>query len=542
MFGQTQIGIDLGRYEIKIAHIEEIKSKSNNELNRLKEYESYPVDCEIYSKEYFTLLKKAIKDFSKKIKKSRLSLNFVLTVDEKHANTFFMNLPSVSEKDLNKGVKFEVEEVLADKNLSDYKSVWKIVDEYEEMNEYEILLATLDSNIIKALSKFKTINWKINRIMLQPIILERFAKENDIIVDFGYKESRVYMYKEGKLSEIQTINIGAFNVEKSIEEYFEENNIEPEESVSEIMSKLYAHSEFIESDELTNSISEKIEPQITQLIDELKRNVRSFELQNGINIDNIYYMGGLFNLNYLDMKLAAELDADIKPLNIVSKEIEDVKYDLAGLAMISPEIKDRMDFAQFIKANVDYSALLIGVLVVSLSASIALGVLNNKYESIIEEQSVSLSQQNQVISELDNKIHSAQTVIRESQDFIEFIDNVRADRNWLSDALYIIPDAIPLSMAITDLDIKHNVVTIKGLSADYSAIGFFAKKLEEYGEVEIRTIDSVIDEDGEGKETIYSVVTDTPENISDKYLMTREFEIILNHPSSLIERWIENEQ
>lgn len=530
MLGATQIGIDLGQYEIKIAQVEEVSSMTG-ELNRLKEYESYPVNCEMYSKEYFTLLKKSIKHFSKKIKKPMLSLNFILPVDE-HTNTIFMNVPSVSEKDLDAGVKFEVEQRLVGQSVLDYQYVWKILNEYEELNEYEILLATLNSDVIKAISKFKTINWKVNRIMLQPIILERFAKNNDIIVDFGYKQARIYMYKEGKLAEIQSVEIGSYNVEKDIEAYIEEHNIELDEDIYEIMGKLHVQNQFIEEDELINNMSSAIEPLISRLIDEIKRNIRSFELKNGLNIENIYYMGGLFNLNYLDMKLEAELDSSIMPLNIVSKDFDDIKYDLAALAMISPEIKDRMDFSKFAKINIDYTSILTGAVATSLSVALALGLLNGKYESVIEEQIALEANQSQTISSLDGEISMQQGIIAESERFINKIESLKNQRKWLSDALYVIPDITPLSVAITDLKIIDKVVEIEGYSADYSAIGFFANELEQFGDVEIQII---TDYNSDGS-PIYSVVTDNPETISDKYLMTKNFKIVLNHRGDLMER------
>lgn len=554
MIKSTEIGIDLGSNEIKIVHLEEVNSVSSSDLNHLREYESYPVSSPIYSKEYFATLKNAIKDFSKKIKKSKLSLNFVIPYDN-NANILFLNLPMVDEKDLNLGIKFEVEQNLPELKNLDYKSAWKITEEYEELKESEILFATLNSEIIKSFTKFKTINWKVNKIMLQPIILERFAKENDVIIDFGNSSSRLYMYKDGNLAEIQQFEVGystlissvkaalkqyAVNTAENIylddeaKENIAERIFEAEDNLDEFIYKLYVKNGFLNDDDVfLNDISEKIEPMLLDLIEDVKRNIRTFELKNGINIDNIYYMGGLFNIKYLDNKLEAELDANVEPLNMVAKDIEDIKYDLAGLVAISQKTKDKMDFSQHIKANIDYNSILVGAVTVSLSVSLLIGFLHNNYDELIEGQQETEAKQVQTISLVDSQISQVQNSINDNRMFIDKISRISNDGSWLSDALFILPDAIPLSVSITNLQVVNGQVQIKGYSADYSAIGFFTKKLEEYGAVKIV---SIADYNPGESTTLYSVVTDTPETISEKYIMTKEFSLTLSHNGELITR------
>lgn len=534
----SEIGIDLGVYEIKIAEVDKVNLIDNvdSDLNHLKSYKSYSVDCEAYSEEYFKLLRKSIKDFAKTFKKRSLSLNFSLPIN-KYTNTLFLNVPSVSKKDLEDGIKFEAEQALALEEIKDVQFTWKAMNEYPELNEYEILLATISSNIVKSLAHFKTISWKINRVMLQPVLLERFSKGNDIIVDFGHANTRIYMYKEGKLSEVDSVKISGFTIEKKIEEYLEFNNIEGEDDFGEelnaenLIKKSYVENDLIdEEDEMLKEIAEVIKSPLTKLVDEIKRIIRSFELSNGINIDNVYYVGELSNLKYFMETLEAELELIVTPLNIIAKDTGDVKYDLAGLSMMDAKLKDDTNFTKFIKANIDYTSILVAILAISLSIGVALKMMDTKYETIISEQSREESQQRVTIDGLQNDISSAQYSIDRSQSFITKIEMLRAEKRWLSDILYVIPDITPTTVVIKDLNIVDKEVKIKGYGADYSAIGFLSAELEKIGEVQLETIVDYTHTDGE----VFSVVTDEPENISNKFLMTKSFSMTLKYQGELL--------
>lgn len=521
----TEIGVDLGQYEIKIARVVELKDEFNKGFNQLVDYESYPVYSEMYSDEYFKTLKKAVGQFSKKIKKTMVSLNIVIPLNDS-ASVTMLNLPAVSEKDLNEGIKFEAAQLNPEKNPSEYQNTWKIANNYEELNEYEIMLATIEDKIIKEFSQFKTIKWKVNRIMLAPIILERFAKGNEVIIDFGYNATRLYMYKEGSLSSIETIPIGSIALENEVEKYIKTHGLDVE--VEELTSQIHIQNEMFEEESLITDISKEVAPTIMNLLDKVKMNVRSFELQNGINLNNVFYMGGLSNLKYLNSAIESELDMEVKSLSIVAKEFDDVKYDLAALVMISPELKDKMDFSKFIKMNIDYKSILVATLTTSLSLGLAFGILNTKYDTMIEEQNTSISEQTSTMSTVQSDIQDLDSKIAKNQEFLNKVNGVKTKKTWLSDALYLIPDATPLTVTVKDMKITNGNIELEGYSSDYSAIGFFAKKLKDIGEAEITSVSNI------GKrDNIYSVTSDEPDTISNKYIMKKQFKIIVKHSGNL---------
>lgn len=536
----TEIGIDLGRYDIKIAMIKEVNPGSKMQINTLKEFDFYPVTSKMYSDEYFSEVKAAIKDFSKKIKKNRLSLNFSLPYSDEFTKVIFMNLPMVEEKDLNLGVNFEAEQILADRPSKSYSSKWRINRKYPEINEVEVLFATLKTELIKNFSKFKTINWKVNRVVLEPLSLERFVQENDIVIDFGYEDTRLYMYKEGVLSDIHTFELGAKNVEDKLKEYVSEHKEElgeladefnnEEDLIAELMTKVYVRNEFLDEEiEEYTEASIYIQDEIANIVDQVKVNVRSFELKNGLAIDNIYHTGGLSELKYLDLNLKSELESEVSHLNIVSKEIEEFKYEVASLVAITSKEKDKMNFAQLLSANVDYNSILVGAVTLSLSAMLVMGVIHDKYDTLIEEQQATETEQLSTLQEVENNIMNVRNSIQESEEFISKINSVTDDSYPLSDFLYVLPKLVPLKTAVTNISIKQGTITLDGYSADYSSIGFLANKLNDYGTATIMSI-----EDFDEKERVYSVTMENPEQVSDKYLMTKTFKIDFKYSAPLM--------
>lgn len=528
MFNHVEVGIDLGEFEIKMAVVKEIQESTGQSFNKLSDYETYPVSSEMYSKEYFNTMRKALIDFSKKVKKKSISLNIVLPIGN-DSTVAFANMPMVSEKDLDEGMKFEVEQIYPERNSSDYQIAWKIVNEYEEINEYEITIATLSNKVIKELSQFKTIKWRINRIMFAPLILERITKENEVVVDFGYKNTRLYMYKEGLLNKIEVLSSGGSAIEEAVKVAIVNNDIE--ENYKEFIGKVHFYDDLVNENNILSEISKEIKPIISELLEEVKMNIRTFELQNGIDIEKVSYMGGLSSLKYLDSAIESELDMYTVPVDIVAKDLESTEYELASLIALSPKMKDKLDFSRMIKANIDYSSVMTATLTTSLSLALAFGMLNNKYDSISDEQKKILNEQVETVSNLQQEISETDERIQRNQSFIQKIDELKRQKTWLSDSLYLIPDLTPLTIAVNKIDINNKVIVMEGFSADYSSVGFYAEKLNEIGEVEINSI-----EDIEGNETQkeYTVTTNNPETISDKYLIKKKFKITVNHNGNLI--------
>lgn len=261
-FKFKELGIDLGNSTIKIATVDKIHTRTSSMtpvLSRLGAHEVYSVDCTPYSPEYFSLLKSCLKQFSKKYKLRNISLNITIPLDNLESHVHFFDMPIVDRKLLSDGVSYEAEQVMDSELIYNSEYTWKINEEKEKTKEYEILLATLSKSLINSLASFKTINWKVNRLILQPVLLERFAENNDVIIDFGHLSTRVYLYKKGRLSETELINIGAKQLIKKIKTYLDNHQIQ-DVSAQEIIKHVAIRNKkweeivhFAESSEQENS-------------------------------------------------------------------------------------------------------------------------------------------------------------------------------------------------------------------------------------------------------------------------------------------------
>lgn len=516
----TEIGVDLGEFEIKLAYVQEVKNHENK-INHLKYFETYPVSCKMYSQEYFNILKNAIKNFSKKIKKNKISLNFAVS-HSKGLETLLLTVPQAEKKDIDAGVKFEAEQINGS-SFDGYKTLWKKVKVYEEDKKMDVLFNAMNSKIITPLSKFKTINWKVSKIVPQGVVLERFAKDNDIVLDFGYKNSRVYFYEEGRLKGVENFPIGYYQIEEKVKEFLQEKALKKEDDeFYDFVDSMYMASSsalLVKEDPLVSEASKFVEPMILNLISEAKKSIRSFELKSGIYLDNIYYTGSLFNFKYLSSVVSSELDMILTPLETVAKDTEENKYEIASLVAISQTKPEKMNFAQFIGVNIDFSSIAFGVFTAALSAGLIFAGVNNKYDNLIETQSQTLLTQSSTVKDVESNISSYENISSRADRYSDLIDQVSGKHDsWLSLSLNMLTETTPSTISIKNVTIDGNNIKISGYSTDYSSIGFFAEKLKKHGNVEITSI-----EDYKKKKKLYSIVT----NDSDLYQIEKEFELSL---------------
>ena len=610
MLKYEEIGIDLGSKNIKIARVDKtgsISSLNNTTLNQLKDYKTYPVNCEPYTTEYYQLLKSCIKDFSKTYKLFKLSLNIAIPVDNVYSHINFIDMPVVSEKLISEGVELEAEQKMTMEGIDNSYFTWKIMKEDEDLEEYRILLANLSKNIIKSLTQFKTIKWKINRIMLQPVILERIVESNDIILDMGHSAIRVYLYEEGKLSQVEIIDIGGRDILNDVKNYLNEHskeNIDSEdilkqipvyaktlddtfdndlnyikddvlfltedeienedekdvdeeiESINEFIDDKTLEKDIEENSEITNEeiteeensenevkydpelikeLSLAIDENVNRIIEEIKRIVRMFELQTNSNVNSVFYLGQLSNLMFLKESIEAEWELQLKPVDILDINDEQEEnnvtlYSIASLISMNAKLKDDTNFAKLVKANIDYSSIIVIALTISLSIGTTFKIVNDKYVERINELKSIETEQSDTMSSLENDIASTQESIDESNNFINKINELKSQKKWFSDILYVIPERTPLTIVIKDLNIEDGVAIIKGYSSNYSSIGFFANKLEDIANVNIDSIEDIDESD-----TIYSVTMNNPDLISDKYIAKYSFQIMLTYEDTFLE-------
>ena len=283
-------------------------------------------------------------------------------------------------------------------------------------------------------------------------------------------------------------------------------------------------------EDLLRELSFVIDEDINSMVTEIKRAIRMFELKTGQSVDNIYYFGQVSKMSILTSIIESELEMKLKPIEILEEGLVSL-YSIASLASMDPKLKDNTDFSKHIKPNIDYNSVIVILLTLALSTGLAFKLISDKYQEEISNLNSIAPTQQQTLMKLNDDISSLNSRIADYDSFIERTDALKAQQKWLSDVLFLLPDRTPLTIAIHDIAILDGQVTIKGYSSDYSSIGFFANKLEDIAKIEIKSIDEFNLSDG----NIYSVTMDTPELISDKYKIEKEFTITLSYDGPLLD-------
>lgn len=520
-----KIGIDLGTYTIKMVVIEEV-----SDIFRIKYAKIYKVDS---SKDYYKFLKECIKDFTEENGIRFASFSFSIPYTPEIMNIEFLQMPIVDRKILKKSIKYEIEEREFVDDLDSIHYNWEILNENE--NEYDIILTTIEKRIIKELANLKTIKWRIDNIELQPITVGRLIEGDSIVVDFGNSGTRVYMYKNGKISEVEHVDFGGKDLTQIIENI---TGIFDIEEVEDIKKQCFISNELITID-TSREIEEcsiAITKEVYQAFEEIKRLVRSFELKNNIMVEEIYYIGETSNLLYFTELFSKELDVNIKPLELLTPKDEeemlsDLKiYTLAGSSTLFEKYLylPVLNFSKFTRFQVDLTPIIIGLACTSLSMHLGVYGIHKKYDKHIEDLNKIQSKQNVIIDELDREIEEVSFVKDKNEKTINTIKELIDEKKWLSDILYVLPDKTPSETVIAKVNSKDGIVVLNGYTKNYSDIGFLAMELEKLGKV---TIDSVQNEIG-GE--IYPVEYKELEDTKEDKVMRRVFQITLKYNDTLI--------
>ena len=610
MFGFKEVGVDLGTDSIKFSIATKIKG-IRNVVNKVESYKVYKNTEKKYSKEYFRFLKVCLADFIKENKIKAVSLNIVLSVDNSDVKLNFIDVPFINKKTFNASMKYEI---LSEYGNESSVSSWKIVaDNREEKEEVHVLIASVNKKIVDNLAQFKTITTRVNRVVVQPVILAEEVTKTEAIIDLSHSSTRVNLYLEGQLAQVETINFGGFNIIKAIEKFIEEKelpyssqelinevqvynptislmeidlhledldeiepisqeedswysdfNYETEEEMelfeedsatSSSLGKEHSEgqdnlgvfsedSDLIFDDEESSSevaeltkkevlqqLSLEIDDEVNSMVDDVKKVVRMFELENSTSLSMIRCTGEFSEMTFLKEKLNSELELEVIPLDVIDIKDERMKsvVTLAALGSASySNKKDVLDFSKEIKANIDFTSILAMTLALTITAGVGAKFAGESYhEKLSEVQSV-VQVQNETLNKVNLETEELRFELDNYERFINRLEELDAQKFWLSDGLYAIPGITPLTISVKDIQIENGEMILHGYSGDYSSIGLFAKKMEELGNVEIESITKLDDKN------IYTVTMEDPSLISDIYSAKHYFKIKMTYNNALL--------
>lgn len=502
--------------------------KKNQSFN-VDHSKSYKVEEDINRDSYYVFLKDCIEDFTKENNIKFASLNFTLPYIENKSEILFLNTPIIGERVLKKGIKYEVEELILEKELAEIHYLWDINEINEEKQEYEMLLSFIEEKIISELLKLKSLKWTINTIKIQPTTIEKLVKNNAIVIDFGHRATRLYFYKGGKLVDVDIISSGGKRLTELIKD---ELSIADDKEAIEIKHSSYVNDNLEQDYNLSEDIyiqaaSLKITDEIKYTVSEIKRLIRAFELQNNLEIDNIYYVGESFNLLFFIDMISNELGVEITPLNsLLPNTCNHIpnKYIFAISAItIDDDYYENLNFSKFSKFHIDFSPIIMGLLCLSIVLHLSFYKIHNEYDNRIDEIKSINTKQEETIEKLNSDIQLTRESQKEDIVLINAIDKIQNQKKWLSDILYILPKKVPNGIILKEININNEEIVLHGYAKDYSSIGFFAIELEKDLKVNINNIES------EDNQNIFTHKIEDTDRIKNTEAMTQSFKIILNN-------------
>ena len=524
----TKIGIDLGTYSIKIAVIEEVSDIFSGKYLKMYKVNSYKNE-----KEYFKFVKKCIKDFTKtfKIQKASLSFSIPYNID----SIKFFKMPMVDKKLLQKSIKYEINEkdLIDDLEANYFK--WDIIESDNELaKDYDIILTVIKKEIIKYLSGIKSVKWQIENVEFQPLSIGRLIQDNTAVIDFGHSSTRVYMYRNGNLTHIETLDFGGQFINDIIKNFFGLLN---DKDAEDIKNQVFITNDLIDidcSDEI-RKISEKITEEVSDIFKKIKMLVRGFELQNETIIENLYCLGGTSDILYFKELLSREFEINVRTLEIITPAedngfpISYKNYTIASAAILHKKYKyfKELNFSKYTVFQIDLTPIVVGFLLASIVIHAGTFYINKNYDENINTVRELNQEQTKTIDTLSSDISKINQEILKNQKTIIKVNELQQQQKWLSDILFILPDKVPEDTIVSNINCKDGAIIIDGYSKNYSDIGFFAIALEEIGQVTIKSIDN------QAVDTIYPIdITKIKSNVEP---VDKTFQIVLNSNQPLLD-------
>ena len=523
------IGVDLGHRFLKISLLE-----MEEEENYIVDYEKYYIDKDLSLREYFKLVDDSIKEFynSNNIKKA--NLHFSLPPDKENVYISIHKMNMIDEV-LVEDIVFNEIEAYIELDRRKFKHIYKVVAREEEENQMKVLSALVNKKLIESILNLGNRNRIIKNIEPQLYVPIDIIKGNQLLIDFGYDSTRIYLYIDGKLNDVDIIPMGNRKYIDVVKEMFTPINRDEAEDIlknSQVLSTINQEEtdQIINGDRNFRELFEEITSLTKDLAESLKRIVRVMELSNQIVLGDIIYTGGMGNIKNLSAFISKEMDIEFKPFNfynignstftIKEKDDEEVIDQLSDYGSV---VKDYLDDLEkqvqlsdgagqkkskelqaymfsimatvntdsdfnFIKDKrfyLDRTAVLIGIICGSIILHSGMIFLNKKYERKIGLGNTYLSDLSGKNSELESEIDSLYYNIDRNKTIINRVENLEAKKKWISDILYVLPLETPANTVLTNISIEPGHAVVTGYSEDYSSVGYLAIALEDYGEVTI---------------------------------------------------------
>lgn len=315
----AHFGLDIGTYSIKLIHAE--KKGNNFKLINWGEIKT-PADPSSDSEKDQQLIAEAIKKLKIDCK---ISLkNVVVSIPETDVYTQVIELPNLSQTELQSALNFEAEQYIPvplEEIQLEY-IITKTPPKGSIENKMEIMLLGAKKRAVERLLSI------LEKAELFPIaaetetfsitrLFELLLYKNGIILDLGYRKTNVAIIKDQNLNFVRTIPNAGEAITRAIA-----TNLSMEIPQAEQYKLSYG----IDEQQLEGKVAKAVIPVMNIIIEDLQRAIAFYNQKHQItNIGPLYLIGGGAQMHGLSAYLAKSINSEIIVSNPFANCLKDDK-------------------------------------------------------------------------------------------------------------------------------------------------------------------------------------------------------------------------
>lgn len=386
----------------------------------------------------------------------RVSLSIVLVDEVGFAESKTIRVPKAGKREI-KAIKRELE---IQGYGEGYECKYQKTREGEKDVEY--LVTLVKKEYLAGLRVLNGFRVTIKGVMLMSVLLGGVIPEGeDSVVVYGSNGGVVLIqYREGVLQGVQRIEGG------SIPEMFE----------------LPRELDFSEKQERVTEI-------LRESIDNIIYKYRGIETEKGKV--PIYVIGDWSYFDEILMWMSEEIDVEVQTVGVILEQGEvqmRSTYTLCGCVLLQRG-DNQIEKYTVVRVHIDlgvWNSVLGGLLTGVILTSVIVGGIHKGKITEIDTKMTQIMGETQIIRqsmEVDSEL------IRQNKEMEEMVIQLEGEKVWLSDILYIVAEKVPGDVVITEIRAEGGIAGITGEAKTYTSVGYFAKGLEEKGEVRLDSVD-----------------------------------------------------
>lgn len=408
------------------------------------------------------------------------TVRFIVYADKDTADYYDISLDTTSKKEIKQMLPIEIES--KGEHLAGVPYRHKI---YGSNARVHFMLR----NIVESLSSFSLgSNWQVTAIVSSVVAYEGLLQNDGLLLEINTDEYKIYAVKSGFIQNLEIFpTYSEFSLNRATNPSESELFAAIKNDVADYVQR-YKFNEDVQFDMVYLNFVGDVEHDFSSEDFEGTYYTKPEDLRNWLSVSD---------------------DLEKYRSNTSSNNSVDLHYEVGTLGMYYGE-KTAMRTYNFApeRLSTTYRKLLASTLSFSLMLAVSLPIFGMFTENYVEDVSgMSTSYKEDVaalkgtLGELNQSIEEEDKVIDDYNSYVNSLGELAdVNRNFISNVLTFLPSNTSTGIVINDikLDKSSKKLELKGISQNYKDIGALAIELEEFGKVEIDTIENnkLINEQG----------------------------------------------